>query len=210
MKRDTTTTIAYKYILENILSGNIAQGTPISEMEVSKAIGTSRSPVREALRKLEAEGLITIYSGRGAFVIEISSQDIREVFELRILLESHSLKRACFYISDERLIELRNKINLLNTESPSANDFYELDFELHTTIVENSGNNRLIKLYNNVLLQISMIRRISSLHPKHFVTSKEYHLRLIDAIYNRDLYLADKILREHLHNVLINTLQYSL
>ncbi|XBS70368.1 GntR family transcriptional regulator [Acerihabitans sp. KWT182] len=209
MKRDTTMAIAYKYILEGILSGKIVQGTPISEMEVSQILGISRSPVREALRKLEAEGLIIIFPGRGAFVIEISDQDIREVFELRILLECHSLKRACFCITKEWLIEMKTKINLLSPETSSANDFYAIDFELHSAIVVNGGNKRLIKMYKNVLFQIDMIRRISSMNPQHFATSRDYHLQLIDSIYNRDLDAAENILSEHLDYVLLNTLHYS-
>ena len=209
MEKSTTTTgNAYNYICNAILSGSLAQGSPVSEIELSQAIGVSRSPVREALRQLEAEGLVVIFPGRGTFVTQITSQDIREIFELRILLENGAIKRAYKYIKDDVLADLKSKIEALDPQHPDPEQFYILDKALHSTIIQNCGNKRMIKLYETLLLQMAMIRRISGQAAEHFSMSREYHLKLIEALQNRDLEKATVILNEHLKNVFDNTIKF--
>ena len=88
----------YAYLYNGILSGDIPLGSPIAELEVGKALGLSRSPVREALKRMEGEGLVSHYVGRGTFVTDITVRDLEEIFELRIMFELHSLPSACVYM----------------------------------------------------------------------------------------------------------------
>lgn len=191
---------AYDFLYGSILSGALPLGTPISEVEVGKTLGISRSPVREALKKMESEGLVFHFHGRGTFVADITQRDIDEIFELRIMLELHSLRSAIRYFDESILNELEKSFLDLDEDS-EPQQYYDANKKLHTSIIVYGGNQRLEKFYNMLSAQFAIINRISSRDPEHFSTSKQRHLAIVEAIKKGDVDAAEKALEVHLKQV---------
>ena len=97
---------AYQYLKEAIMTNQLLPEQPIAELTVASELNMSRSPIREALRKLEVEGLIVTYPSRGSFVASLSSSEVEEISSLRVLLECWALERSINRIPDELLDEL--------------------------------------------------------------------------------------------------------
>jgi DNA-binding GntR family transcriptional regulator len=197
---------AYQYLYESILSGKIPLGAPIFEVDTANTLSISRSPVREALKRLEAEGLVDSYAGRGAFVIQITREDLDEIFELRLILELASLKKAAKNISMEFWNNIEKAVMALDEDVPREK-YYEVDYRLHHTIIHCCGNKRLELFYRRLETQIDIVRRISARDPVHFTHSKEYHLKIIRAMLENDLDSAIKHLEEHINDVRDNTIK---
>ena len=197
---------AYEFLYNAILSNDLKPGTPISEAEIANKLGLSRTPVREAFKILDKEGLVKQIPNRGTFVVEITVQDIEEIFALRELFEIYALKSACKFITDEILDYIENEINSLdNNDSPEK--FYEVDELLHSTIINHSGNSRLINFRNMINSQIMMIRRISSKYPLHFTIAKREHKEIINALRSRDLKKCEALLGSHIRDIKTRTIE---
>lgn len=200
---------AYDFIYQQILSGTKELGSPISEVEIATALEMSRSPVREALKLLEMQGIIVHYQNRGTFVTDMSRKDISEIFQLRRMLELESLENACKYMDDSVLEELKKNIESLN-ENSTAQEYYSANTALHQAIVNYSGNSRLVKFYETLSMQIALVNRLSAKLPRHFQESREKHLAIVNAIMERDLEKASELLRMHLEEVRDKTLTMTL
>jgi DNA-binding GntR family transcriptional regulator len=196
---------AYECIYRSILTNKIAFGDPVSENDIARELGMSRSPVREALKRLEAEGIVTHYPNRGTFVTQMTVQDLNEIFDLRILFELYALETACTRITDNTLEKIARAIEGLD-ETSSPEQYYKANDGLHSTIISSCGNRRLQGFYNNLKTQISMVIRISARSPEHFVYSKKEHLNIAQAIIKRDLGKAKTLLKEHLERVRSDTI----
>lgn len=200
---------AYDFIYQQILSGTKELGSPISEVEIATALEMSRSPVREALKLLEMQGIIVHYQNRGTFVTDMSRKDISEIFQLRRMLELESLENACKYMDDSVLEELKKNIESLN-ENSTAQEYYSANTALHQAIVNYSGNSRLVKFYETLSMQIALVNRLSAKLPRHFQESREKHLAIVNAIMERNLEKASELLRMHLEEVRDKTLTMTL
>ena len=200
MARIGNTKKAYDYIYEQIISGKKALGAPISEMEISEILGMSRSPIREALKLLEMQGIIVHYQNRGTFVTDITRKDVEEIFQLRIMIELEALNNACVYMDDEVLSVLKNDIEKL-TEQSAVEEYYAANTALHQAIVNYSGNSRMIKFYETISMQIALVNRLSAKLPSHFKESRQKHLAIVEAIIERNKEKATVLLREPLEEV---------
>lgn len=197
---------AYDYLYNAILSNEILPGTPISESDIASKLGISRTPIREALKILDTEGLVKQIRNRGTFVTEITIQDIEEIFTLRELFEIHSLKSAYKFITDETLNHLESQIVSLK-EGDDQKRYFDVDEMIHGTIVNHSGNSRLITFRNLINSQIKMLRIISAQDPSHFKRSREQHLEIIKAIKSRDLETAESLLENHIREIKDRTIE---
>lgn len=206
MPGDTRKEIAYKYLCEQIISCRLPPGAPIVEQEVSAALGISRTPVREALKQLEAEGLVRHVAMRGTFVAEVTTQDVEEIFVLREALEIIALREAIKHIPNEELEDLAAKLRSLTTESPRE-EFFESDRRLHDLIVRYAGNRRLAVFLNTLNNQVERLRRISAMRPSRLMKSAEEHLAIAEAVKARDLERSERLLQQHIRNVKESTLE---
>lgn len=198
---------AYDHILDMIYKGKIKMGDPINELALSNELGMSRSPVREALKSLEAKGMVVYYPGRGNFAAEFTWQDVDEIFDLRSILETAAIKRSAGHIPDVTLNELRDMVEGLKPGETKAEEFYAADRKLHGAFVNYCGNSRLIEDYRSLMLQIELIRRISARKSVHFTKSKKYHLDIINALLAGDAKKAADILEAHLDEVRRSTVE---
>lgn len=191
---------AYNYIAQEIFNGNLNANTPLSEIELTSNLKSSRTPVREALVALEQDGLITRIRNRGWFVVEISTRDIEEIFELRILMETHALKTAYKIVPSEEWKDLKERIESLNEKS-SPEEYFVTDRDLHNRIIRYCGNKRLVDFIRQLNMQIEHLRVISSQKPERLKISRLEHLEIIEAIEKQDLKEALTLLTGHIEHV---------
>lgn len=140
-------------IRENILSGKYATEEELKEKTIGEELGVSRTPVREALRQLELEGLVTIIPNKGAYVVGISQKDIRDIYEIRTRLEGLCARWAACYITKEQLDELEENIYLsdFHTSKGNYDQVVELDNRFHELLYQASGSKEL-RMYFRIFI----------------------------------------------------------
>lgn len=200
MVKNTRKHIAYNYLYNAIVTCQLPPGTAIVEQEISDLLGISRTPVREALKQLEIEGLVRHVPLRGTFVAEISTQDVEEIFALRQALELLALRTAINEITEQELNEIESYLEGLGPES-SPESFYRSDRKLHDLIVKYGRNRRLRTFYDMLNAQIERVRRVSAQKPDRLKKSRQEHLEIVRALKERNLQKAEAFLTQHLKNV---------
>ena len=135
----------FHMIRENILSGKYERDEELKEKSIGEELGVSRTPVREALRQLELEGLVTIIPNKGAYVVGISQKDIKDIYEIRSRLEGLCAKWAAENITKEQLDELEENIFLSDFHATKGNaeQMVELDNKFHEILYTASGSREL-------------------------------------------------------------------
>lgn len=191
---------AYEYIKNEIISGRFYPGCPVRENELSDTLKMSRSPIREALRELESEGVLVSYPSRGTFVSSLTPYDVEEIYELRSLLELWALEKGFLRITDEELNHAEELFVISNKEL-NWDGIHLADEFLHGLIIEKSGSKRLFLFMNNLNIQIERIRRASSKDIKRQDMSLREHMAIINNIRSRDLEASKEALKKHLWSV---------
>ena len=203
--------IAYNYLLEEITSFHLAPGQAIIEQDVSNALNISRTPVREAFKQLESEGLVYHLPSRGTFVASLTAQDIEEIFELREIFELAALKNTIRYATDEEIQTVKKDLVGLRKRDGGDEDFspedafYRSDRELHSLIMKYCRNSRMAKFYETLEIQLEQSRRLSAMAPQRLKKSRQEHLDIIYALEARDFVNATRYLSVHLQNIKENT-----
>lgn len=188
-----------EYIKQQILDGQLNPGDRIVETKVAKELGISQTPVREAIRQLSGEGIITIVPNKGPMVRTFDMKDIFEVYSLRSMLEGLAIRLAVQLATDEEISELvrffdemKRKMADEDVESLLQESVY-----LHQSIIRLSNHARLIASYESITFHISLAGRILGR-----VSTKrkeiEQHAELIEALVRRDPDHAEKVMREHI------------
>lgn len=198
--------VAYKYILERIISFDYKPNEPIVEGEICEHLGISRTPLREALRRLEAEGFIIKARNRGAFVRTYTAEDISESCDIRCLFEVYSLDSCIKHTNKEEVEGIKEKLTVL-TKNSSEEEFYTADKELHGMITRYCMNTRMLNILKTFSVQLDIFQRISAQTPNRLMESKEEHLKIVEAIKERNLPEAQRCLKQHLENVKKSSIQ---
>lgn len=153
--------VAFQTLRRGILHGELQPGERLMEIQLANRLGVSRTPVREAIRMLELEGLVINTPHRGAQVASITEKDLQDVLEVRKGLEKMSVSLACERITEEQLQELYEASRLFEKRAREDGDIMELaaaDEAFHAIIYKASGNQRLEQLINNLLDQMFRYR----------------------------------------------------
>jgi DNA-binding GntR family transcriptional regulator len=190
------TELTYRSIKQSVLSGNIDRSHRLTEEYLATQLGISKSPVREALNRLEAEGLIRIEPRRGAFLREFSAKEIADLYDLRIVLEVHSLRVAA--ITPVFLVEMAASI-ARTTQILAQGDrlkHIEEDLRFHRMIAEATNNEELCRLFENVQ-QKSLLCRYAS-YELSATVSPLAHKRIYRALKNDDRDAAQVAMQEHI------------
>jgi DNA-binding GntR family transcriptional regulator len=196
-------TIVYENLKKRIITHSLKQGDPLNESILSKELKTSKTPIREALQQLEKEGFVENIPGKGSFVSRISFQDIREMYEIREILEGEVIKRAVTKVDSGKIKILRDKFISSESENErAATSHFKSGDEIHTFIFETFGNNRLMEIYKR--LQDHVVRNriyfFGQSHPGRSEESFKEHLEILDALVAQDPVRAEIAVREHLRN----------
>ncbi|WP_319416889.1 GntR family transcriptional regulator [Marispirochaeta aestuarii] len=196
--------LVYEKLRGEILSCKLEPGLPIHEANLAEGYGVSKTPVREAIRQLEREGLISSVPGRGSIVSFISSGDIHEVFEIREMIECETAAKAAKLDDKSELIKRREELYRLKEklDQDAAEEGWDFCDDIHMVIMEIVKNHRLLQMYRDVLDSISRIRnnygRKFSCRRLEFIIDE--HILVLDAIIDGDEELAQKRVRDHLVN----------
>jgi DNA-binding GntR family transcriptional regulator len=187
---------------EAIASGVLKPGERLMEIQLAEELGVSRTPVREAIRKLELEGFVIMIPRRGTYVADLSIKDINEVFEIRTALDVLAAGLAAERITDDEL-ELMERILVQIGEYVDKNELepiVELDSQFHDILYRACRNDRLVGIINNLREQFTRFRTISMAFPGRIKNTLEEHSRLVEAIASREVDLAQQLAREHMEN----------
>jgi DNA-binding GntR family transcriptional regulator len=194
---------AYETIKDDILNQRVEPGEQLRIEELSKKLSISRTPIREALLRLESEGLVRSASRVGFFVRDLTQQGIRELFELRELIEGYAAEKAAPTLTDEDLAQI-NDLQQKATASFEQDDFLSFnkyEIALHDFLIGHSGNTQLLRMIEG-LKDLTYRERQYALRSRENVNkSIQEHRVLIEALGARDGMQAGKSMREHLRNV---------
>lgn len=201
---------AYSSLREDILEWRLAPGTVLQEVEQSERLGVSRTPVREALARLGADGLVATQRGRGLVVTAISVESIRQLFELRRVLEQESARLAARNRQPEVFVRLRDEFTtaatLLHDGDPAHERYYDLVVRLDDAVDDATGNPYLVSAIRNLRPHLVRLRRVSRDDPKRLRAAAEEHLLIVEAILDGDAELAASATQVHLHRSLHSVL----
>ena len=194
---------AYEAVRSGIVSGKYQPGSRITEQEVAENAGVSRTPVREALRQLNAEGLLEFVPNQGAVVTSWSGQELNEIFDLRAVLESYAAAQAAENADAETIALLRSLAEQQVLASRERRSGYpariaELNARFHRTIAE-AGGNRLLRNTLTTLTQSALVTlTFRNYDPDSLVRSAQHHLELVAAIEARDPEWAASVMKSHI------------
>lgn len=198
-KKESLSDQAYTYILKRIISFELAPNTPVVEDTLCEELNMSRTPVREALKRLETEGFVTKIRNLGSFIRPYTQDNIHENCEIRKIFELYSLKSCIKYAKDEELAAIRKMLEAL-TDQSASDDYYASDRALHGVITKYCGNTKLHEILKSLDVQLDAHQKISAMTPKRLSHSKEEHLAVLGAIEERNLEKATELLEFHLDN----------
>lgn len=189
-------------IREAIINGTLKPRERLMEIQLAEELGVSRTPIREALRKLEIEGFIVMVPRKGAYVADLSFKDIADVFEIRSALEGLAAGLAAERITDEELEEME-RLLIEKAEAIAANDIEKLvvvDTKFHDAIYKASRNESLTNIINNLREQIQRFRATTLAYPGRMKESLDEHRGIVEALQSRDVQLSRKLAGEHIEN----------
>jgi DNA-binding GntR family transcriptional regulator len=189
-----------------ILTGEYGPEERLIEEQLAERLGVSRTPVRQALTMLEAEGLVEIAPNRGATVCSFSLEDVWDIYDLRAVLEGHAARRAAGKIEWAELERLRKVVGEMEGLPGRFDDHEEeiralvaLNQEFHGTIVAASRNRRLQHLINRTVEIPLMFKAFFWYTPRERAISNYYHRQILEALEKGDADRAENIMREHVY-----------
>jgi DNA-binding GntR family transcriptional regulator len=196
--------VAYETIREGIRNGTYPPGSHLTAQALAEASGFSRTPVREAMRRLHAEALIHFIPNRGAFVATWSKREIEQIYDLRILLESFAAAEAARHIAEEQLSRLRQIAarmhEITQADQPAVETVTELNDEFHKLVLDASGNVRLRNLLGTIVEIPLVLNTFRSYSLDQIRRSAAQHLELTDAFAARDPEWAAAVMTAHIRS----------
>lgn len=184
------TTQAYNIIKNSICENSIEAGALISESQLAESFGMSRTPIREALKLLENEGLVEIRTGIGAIVKDLTTKQIKDLYEVRRLIETAAAKSAINFFPQEEIADIRERIMTLKGKAVngalSRLEFTELDLLLHNKIVEYCENTYLKSIMGEIMYDVKRVQLVSFNALNSIEESTKQHLRILDLLEEKD------------------------
>ena len=197
---------AYLTLRSEILDADLRAGTVLGEVEQSQRLGVSRTPLREALARLAAEGLVSTHSGRGVIVTDVSSENVSELFELREALEVQAARLAARRRDVAQFAALRTRFEDVDGLLADKHRYYDLVAQLDSAIDTAASNPYLVSALDSVRTHVARIRRLAQDDPSRLRDAAREHRQILDAILDGDESLAASATQLHLRNSLRNIL----
>jgi DNA-binding GntR family transcriptional regulator len=202
-KNDTQASHAYNELKQRIVSGALSSTDRLREVDVSKLLGMSRTPVREALKRLEDEGLLTHEPRKGLVITTLDQQSITQLYSLRELLEGGAARFAARH-ADE--MEIDNMRAILE-DSKNGADPIKSNYDFHQAIYAASHNQFLIKAINNLIDSIALLGQSTLAHTGRPELAYQEHMTVFEAIAARDADRAEQEARSHIRQALLARLK---
>lgn len=209
MKQD-----AYRYILQKMMRGELEPGMQISELSVAAELGISRSPVRDALSQMVAEGMVERVPRYGTVIKKFTAQEIADLYDLRVALESYAAEQAARKIDPDALKRLEAACEGIEQiadklketgkgelDGEMLSEMSQLDMEFHLIILRATGNRMLLKsaFDSKVMSRIFGIPRVSSFDWEHVHGIYRYHRDIFDAVQHGDAEVARASMSRHIN-----------
>lgn len=202
----------YESIREDILGGRYEQNAELKEAAIGAELGVSRTPVREALRQLELEGLVNIIPNRGAYVNMITAKDVQDIYVIRPMLEGLCARWATEKITEDQLDSLEETLCLTeyHTKKENYEKLYELDSLFHEQLYSASGSRILNHVLSDFHDYVKMVRKITIASQSRSVKSTEEHRAIFEAIKAKDADQAEELAKQHVKRTVESIQVYGL
>ncbi|WP_372630147.1 GntR family transcriptional regulator [Cohnella sp.] len=189
-----------EYFKQEILAGKLNPGDRIVETKFARELGISQTPVREAVRQLAGEGIVTLVPNRGPVVNELGARDIFEIYSLRASIEGLAIRLATQIASDEAIAELERFYEEMKVKvtDDGIGTLLEESLHIHHSIMKLSEHSRLLHAYESISFQIALVNRILG-NESTKEKEVEQHAELIEALKGRDPDKAELTMRKHIY-----------
>lgn len=203
--------IVFESMREAIISGVLEPGERLMEIQLAEEMGVSRTPVREAIRKLELEGFVVMIPRKGAYVAGVSHKDVADVFEIRAALEGLAAGLAAERVTEEEIEQMERILLSPSDEEMDLEDIVESDTDFHALVYKASRNERLIQILANLREQIQRFRATSLAVPGRIKDAIDEHRAIVEALARHDVEEAQSLAMSHIvtaENIMFDVLRF--
>lgn len=200
-QRSSLTAKAYEALKLRILTGHFSPGQYLNETDIAESLEIGRTPVHQALQRLQLDGLVKVVPRKGVIIQLDTIDQVKEVLEARSAIEPLLVKQAASYVTNEDIADLENIVSR-NTRTPSIDFYVEKDRAFHAKLISLARNNILgdfVRTLHERSLRYSLIQMWQSVGASE--RADEDHLAILEALRNRDGNAAMKAMRQHLDSV---------
>lgn len=204
--------IVFESLREAIINGVLEPGERLMEIQLAEEMGVSRTPVREAIRKLELENFVVMIPRKGAYVAGVSHKDVADVFEIRSALEGLAAGLAAERATDEEIEQMERFLLYNEGEEMTLEQIVNSDTDFHALVYKASRNERLIQILANLREQIQRFRATSLAVPGRLKDAIDEHRGIVDALARHDVEEAQALAAAHIvtaENVMFEALRLS-
>lgn len=190
----------FSQLEEDILTGRLKPRERLVETQLARKMGVSRTPVREAIHRLELKGFVKTIPNIGAIVNDFSTKDLMDIYEIRYNLEELAARLALSNISDEIITRLYEIVKEFEKNVPEKNirRLIELDDEFHSCLFNASNNFRLSRMIKDLRDLTRVVRHHSWYFPRSLMRSHKMHIEMINALEKRDTSKLKRLVKEHI------------
>lgn len=194
----------YQALRDSILSGDLAPGDRLIELQLAEQLQVSRTPIREAIRQLQREGLVTADEMGWLRVATVSAVEARHLYDCRMALETLAVTGACEHASEAQLQQIKDWVIQAeqsarqNDTKLSSTQLLDLDYQFHLSIAQSSGNQCLVSLLEQVFGKMALLRVQTTRHNPNVLDIRTEHQRIYEAIAQRDSEAAAQAIQNHL------------
>ncbi len=194
--------MVYESLRDAIVNQTLKPGERLMETELAEELGVSRTPVREAIRKLELEGYVVMIPRKGAYVSGLSIRDINEVFEIRGTLEALAAGLSAERATEEEIEEMKQDLEMEAHlwETSDLLKTIEIDIKFHEMIYASARNSRLLTMIKELREQVQRFRTTTLAVPGRMKFALDEHRKILAAIAARDVETAQQAAKEHIDN----------
>lgn len=205
-KKSSLSEYVFDTIREDILNGKYKQNDLLKENALASELGVSRTPVREALKQLELEGLVLLIPNKGASVIGFSKKDVKDIYEMRALLEGLCVRKAIENINDDIINELFEILDLNSyyLSKGKMDAIVELDNKFHQVIYKAANSRMINQTLSDFHHYLERMRKTTLNDIERAKKSHIEHQKIANAIKEKKVEEAEKYAREHINNTMIN------
>jgi len=195
--------VVFEYLRTSILNGDLKPGERLMEIQLAEQLGVSRTPVREAIRKLEKEKFVEMIPRKGAYVADLTAKDILDVLEIRMIMEGFASSLAAKRMTKEEIDDLEQTLIDFNEflEDLDRPGMIEKDNEFHDKIFDATRNNKLIEIVQDLHDQFQRFRLIYFNEFDNFYDLRDWHQKIFDAIKTSDEEAAREYAEAHIREI---------
>ena len=194
--------VVFNTLREAILKGELKPGERLMELQLAAKLGVSRTPIREAIRMLEQEGLAVTIPRKGAEVAKMTEKDMEDVLQIREALDELAAKIACEQITEEQLNDLVNAMHEFEATTQTGNlkRIAEMDVKFHDIIYQSTGNPKLVNMLNNLREQMYRYRVEYLKDEKNYPTLLKEDKEIVEGMIAKNKEKVSEVMHQHVKN----------